>query len=428
MDVFSFKEVPRDSNSWVQGVIPNQEDDIEITTVDKASISLLPSLGISTGIDSGSVRIGTTFPVSVSLVNLGDAGFEDSYTVRLELPQSGLFTTEDNLEKTGDNVLVWTLQSPVEILNKPDTVKFTIITPPNDRNTKSPAFINKTSGQILLTTEAGILVAKSYPVQAQNAILKGGTNIPILGLVLRNKDIANATRSVLKSVRLQFKNRKRVPISPATVITRLAAVSSSNPLDVLGEVTSFGNSSNINLSFTKFDTIKGTTPDSVRFFVDISAGAENLNFQISIDSASAFQVTDISGNPILIADSTAVPKSFLGIQSRFSVLVENDLKNSFYTYPNPFGRSDRPVAKFLYVLKQPGDVSIRLFTLTGELVKTWEYTKTEHPAQTSEGLHQGEIVWDGLNGAGRTVMNGVYLAYITTEQGETAVTKIAFVK
>ena len=37
-------------------------------------------------------------------------------------------------------------------------------------------------------------------------------------------------------------------------------------------------------------------------------------------------------------------------------------------------------------------------------------------------------IWDGRNNMGRHVLNGVYIAYMETDYGERAMTKIAYVK
>jgi hypothetical protein len=108
--------------------------------------------------------------------------------------------------------------------------------------------------------------------------------------------------------------------------------------------------------------------------------------------------------------------------------MNDQLAESFCNYPNPFGTESRPVTKFVYYLRQQSDVQLRIFTLTGDLVYAWEFNKTEHPNQTAPGIHRDDIVWDGRNGKGVPVMNGIYLAYLLTENGERALTKIAVVK
>jgi hypothetical protein len=80
-------------------------------------------------------------------------------------------------------------------------------------------------------------------------------------------------------------------------------------------------------------------------------------------------------------------------------------------YPNPFcaGQEETRVR---YILTEDSDVSIHVYTLTGNLV--WEMTL---PAGKEGGKGQptgytNEILWDGRNNAGMTVANGMYLMEI----------------
>ncbi|NOY57801.1 MAG: hypothetical protein GXO75_02555, partial [Calditrichaeota bacterium] len=426
--LFSLKEVPRDSNSMKEAAIKDKEVSLSLQTVNKTQLALLASLNDESRIDSGSVRIGSHFQVTTSLENFGDAAFVGNYQVEMKLPESGLYTTADTLIKSGDSKnLSWTITAPKKVISTPDTIVLELTRPPQDEYSKIRAAVVDSIAMIRVTTEAGVLITKPYTVQTKSAVLKGGSDVPVLGLEMRNKDLATSTRSILEGIKLTMRDQKRKPISPASVITRIAAVRRSDHSYVFAEKSVFSGSQ-IMLNFAPPDTIKGAKPDSIDIVVDIASGAKDINFQVAIDSASAFKAYDISGDSLVIADSTQRPATFLGIVSRFSVIVENDLKKTFYNYPNPFGRSDRPETKFIYILKKPSDVTIKIFTLTGDLVRTIKYNKSQHPAQTSEGLHQGEITWNGTNGLGLKVMNGVYLAYIITDYGEMAMTKIAVVK
>jgi hypothetical protein len=150
---------------------------------------------------------------------------------------------------------------------------------------------------------------------------------------------------------------------------------------------------------------------------------------VSIDSASAIIARDaIYRNQLSIADSTLKRITYLGFTSGTLVVVDGDMRESFCNYPNPFGISSRPITKFVYYLEQASDLQLKIFTLTGDLVNAWEFTKDAHPKQTSAGVHQDDITWNGRNGNGEMVMNGIYLAYLKTEDGNVAVTKIAVIK
>jgi hypothetical protein len=85
---------------------------------------------------------------------------------------------------------------------------------------------------------------------------------------------------------------------------------------------------------------------------------------------------------------------------------EADLARSWANYPNPFA-AGREATSFVYFLRGPARVSLRLLTPHGEPVAT-----LLDGAVRAAGLHQ-EDRWDGRNGRGEPVFNGVYLAELS---------------
>ena len=193
---------------------------------------------------------------------------------------------------------------------------------------------------------------------------------------------------------------------------------------VYGELLSFSNPDSLILEFDRDFNIQGNRADSVVLVVDILDQAEATDFRIRVDSLNIVEIVDTFEYPLAVLNQTSA-----NFYSQWAILVDGNLANSFYNYPNPFN-STSSTTSFLYYLKEESDVKIHIYTLTGELVKTWEKTKANDPEGTFTrvGLHQGNIIWDGKNGVGEPVVNGVYLAYIGTDYGEQAVTKIVVVR
>jgi hypothetical protein len=81
---------------------------------------------------------------------------------------------------------------------------------------------------------------------------------------------------------------------------------------------------------------------------------------------------------------------------------EAGLEESYSNYPNPFA-AGRESTTFVYTLPKPGTVSLRVLTARGETVIT-----LVDQVNKSSGIHQNDR-WNGLNGRGYTVANGVYL-------------------
>jgi hypothetical protein len=82
------------------------------------------------------------------------------------------------------------------------------------------------------------------------------------------------------------------------------------------------------------------------------------------------------------------------------------LSGSYSNFPNPFNPKHEETT-FVYFLPADGRVTLRLWSVQGEKVITLLDGENR-----SAGLHQDDR-WNGVNGAGRGVMNGVYIAELT---------------
>lgn len=84
------------------------------------------------------------------------------------------------------------------------------------------------------------------------------------------------------------------------------------------------------------------------------------------------------------------------------------LDETYSNFPNPFA-AGRETTRFVYALSGPATVTLRLFTARGEMVVT-----VVDAERRTAGLHQDDA-WDGRNGRGAVVRNGVYIAEIVVE-------------
>lgn len=101
------------------------------------------------------------------------------------------------------------------------------------------------------------------------------------------------------------------------------------------------------------------------------------------------------------------------------------LAGSWSNYPNPFAAGREPTT-FAYWLAKPARVSLRIVTLGGESVM-----RVLDSAPRSAGMQSGDR-WDGRNGAGLVVRNGVYVAELTAVYAdgrtERSIRKVAVVR
>jgi hypothetical protein len=89
-----------------------------------------------------------------------------------------------------------------------------------------------------------------------------------------------------------------------------------------------------------------------------------------------------------------------------SGLAGADLAASYINFPNPFA-AGRQATRFAFQLPRDARVTLRLWTPRGDGVAT---LLDDRPL--AAGLHQ-DLEWDGRNGRGTVVRNGVYLAELT---------------
>ncbi len=103
--------------------------------------------------------------------------------------------------------------------------------------------------------------------------------------------------------------------------------------------------------------------------------------------------------------------------SIFSVLASptpDKVLSGVTNFPNPFA-AGRESTRIRYVLTESVPVTIRIYTLWGDLVRVMEFQPgTEGGTGTPLG-YTNEVLWDGKNGTNETVANGMYLAEIRSQ-------------
>ncbi|HEY3216392.1 MAG TPA: hypothetical protein VGK93_07860 [Candidatus Eisenbacteria bacterium] len=92
--------------------------------------------------------------------------------------------------------------------------------------------------------------------------------------------------------------------------------------------------------------------------------------------------------------------------TQFASLTTADLEASYSNFPNPFA-AGREATRFAYYLPAAGRVTLSIWTPRGQRVAS-----LVENAPRAAGLHQSDA-WDGRNGRGDVVLNGVYVAEMT---------------
>jgi hypothetical protein len=169
-------------------------------------------------------------------------------------------------------------------------------------------------------------------------------------------------------------------------------------------------------------------PDTIAILGDIAESATARHFRMVFDNGQDFTAVDQDGgNGVVVEGNDGKRGNNFRLESNLAVLFDAEPGNSFYNYPNPIQPKSRfdAATKFTYYLPEASDGELKIFTLLGELV--WEKSFSAADPAGRQGAHKTELSWDGFNGMGKKVLNGVYIAILKTKFGK-AMTKVAVVK
>ncbi|MDD5755758.1 MAG: Ig-like domain-containing protein [bacterium] len=134
--------------------------------------------------------------------------------------------------------------------------------------------------------------------------------------------------------------------------------------------------------------------------------------------------------PVLMSESSydaqeeaiTVEVNSFGIFNLAGFTAPDNSLDDLSCYPNPFNPCKQNITIQYYLLNE-SEVTIAIYDLLGNLVKTWEIPTGEMNARS--GLNQ--LSWDGRNGQGDTVANGGYILFVHSD-GQKKKFKILVVK
>ncbi|MFQ5750505.1 MAG: hypothetical protein ACE5HI_00790, partial [bacterium] len=419
----------RDVNNSSKTLVA-KPDSLPFMVVEKAQLNFTAAITAPQSAIDRVLTVGQVFTVTAMLQNNGQAGVIGEDKIRITL--HGGYSTREPLVKNivPGNQITWQIKAPdtpsaeildieVEVVNEERNAV--------DENTSQLPPLSPVPAKITIpvTTQSIGLSATILSDRKPTTIVRGATSVPIFGLQFKNSSDANIE---IKSMNINVKDKNGEELSPSSVLSRLAVVDYNNSSTIFSQVAPSTNPENLN--FSPAIPIVPNQTKSIEFRVDIAPQTTAQNLQLSIDSprTDILAINVEADTAVAILDSSGFEISNT-LSPGSSVLIDANLEASFFNYPNPFGNSlapdARPTTSFNYNLSQDSDVTIRIYTLLGELVKSYFFSATT--AQGKAGTHSGEIIWDGTNDKGQKVLNGVYVAVLITNSGK-AMTKIAIAK
>jgi len=392
-------------------------DNTAIATIQRPA-DLVLSL-IWRGAESGVVATGDDFDLLINIVNLGDAeaGLArfrvNTNGVYLGLPDSALILEEALAVGAlrGISFMAPSFDTTV-------TISFAVIEHPIDFNTGLPAPFSDGAADftIAITSLDIALEVEAVPV-ASNVVWAGGEK-ELFELRLTNSGVSSVTDVRVEGVRLRIYDRNDDPVNARDVMEI-----GNTGLYHEGRLVSHATAGQdlVHLSIDDFE-VEASQSETLSFRTKVKAES-GIEFGVRFSAAdveASFAHGPLAGQPVAVEPAGG---DSLVLATIFSTRSPGP-ENSFVIRNNPFDPALGP-AEFSYFLEEDEDVAFRVFTLVGELVYEKDYAAGDHGGARGENV----IAWDGRNGDGDLVLNGVYLALIETARSDQQATiKVAVVR
>jgi hypothetical protein len=194
------------------------------------------------------------------------------------------------------------------------------------------------------------------------------------------------------------------PIDPAALVAAVRMVDGDGDIPAL--VTY--NGGDIQIDFSTPPAVDASGALDMQLYTRIVDQPQAKAFSARIGASADISCTDeTTGSPVAVSPEGSTSFPYL---SGRSVLLVNDIEAAFSNYPNPFIAS-REHTTITFYLPDEGRVTLQVYTIDGRLVRT-----LLDGDPRGAGLHQ-DVTWNGRNGAGDAVLNGVYYIVNTTVIG-----------
>ena len=250
---------------------------------------------------------------------------------------------------------------------------------------------------------------------ADGVLARAGT------IVLANDDSTSAGAIMVDHMRVRAADRAFAPLALGAVAERIEA-----RVDGVLWAQSAGltaDSTTATLVAGAALAVEASRPRSIELQFVPRGGAPGNGVRLGCDRAD-IGVVQPSSALLAVAVQPRSGAAF-PLWTSAGGLTPADLSGSYSNFPNPFA-AGRGATTVVYFLRTAAHVSLEILTARGDGVITVLRDEAKSP-----GLHQ-EDTWDGRNGRGETVYNGVYIARLTAryEDGtsESLMRKMAVVR
>jgi hypothetical protein len=144
----------------------------------------------------------------------------------------------------------------------------------------------------------------------------------------------------------------------------------------------------------------------VTLTADIAPSVSAKSVQLSVDGAGSLKGENIALLSSVGFTTSGDPTGFPMV-SGLMVFSDGNLADTFGNYPNPFHAGSEDTTIEFYLATAAGSASVEIYDVMGNRVVSLPDTGS------LVGLQK--ILWDGKNGLGHLVSNGVYFAQLTVD-------------
>ncbi|MDD4857160.1 MAG: hypothetical protein PHD74_03540 [Candidatus Krumholzibacteria bacterium] len=398
-----------------------------------------PELDLTAGISGpeealdGVVSVDLPFTVTATIGKSGEASIDTAGArVEIVLPDGQGYALDGSMETykkpfyPGETI-VWNVVAPAAPTS-PSNIEVKLVEPyATDVNTNLACAISNDQVFIAVQTEAGsVFMSNISHVDTipPYVVPQGAQDVPVMRIVLRNNTGYTIGLDTLM-VAIENGNGDRVS-NPTRSIESIAIIWNGTPFEAA--VTTLNP---VPIAVGHDIEIMPGSSDTLLLRTDIAAGAPAGEIRCEIErSADVVMSITISGEDL-------GPRIGVGLEGSGADIAGHFLSGPFsimskrfdeyaHNYPNPF-RAGSELTKICYFLNRDSNVSIRIFDLGGNLVKSMTIGSGEAGGAGTPGGTWHEISWDGRNERGDIVRNGVYMCKIEAGS-QSALIKIAVAK
>ncbi len=351
----------------------------------------------------GIVGLGESLTIAASMLNLGQAQTSAGEITLTVIGGSFVNNGAATQSAFPGEQVNWTLTAPAD--DDTSLIEIRIVTVPAELNRQTPAAVSDLIDTLQLTAASSqVVIGVNFDTTDKLLLLPNNT----YGIISFAFDIIGESESpYLNRFSFGIHSPTGDALPPASALSGAQLrLNGGAPINAVID----GNYWTFNLGS------ESGVPESAILSATVAPSPAVSAFAIVIDSNSFSASYQTGAGPKFVPVIPRFAATML-IERNFTI-VESDLENSFFAYPNPFSPLQGSTS-FVYSAASQNEATLTIYTLAGDEIFT------RRLGAMSGALDPIKVEWDGRNNDGQVVRNGVYLAVLTVDGLGEVRTKVA---